>query len=110
MTSRTTNPLLAPFLSTAATVAFERPEVDADMIREIFLEAATVLHNGLAIDGLDQHDTAAVVDGLCVELCAADPGAALRARAEAVLNDGEDLHDPDGVAGAYLMSAAMLGV
>ena len=68
------------FLATAEAVAAERPEVDLEMAREVFLEVATLLYNGLALDGLDEHDTAAVVDGLCIDLVAADPGAAVRAR------------------------------
>ena len=71
------------FLATAEAVAAGRPEVDLEMAREVFLEAATLLYNGLALDGLDEHDTAAVVDGLCIDLVAADPGAAVRARSEA---------------------------
>jgi len=41
------------FLATAEAVAAERPEVDLEMAREVFQEAATLLHNGLALDGLD---------------------------------------------------------
>jgi hypothetical protein len=44
------------FLATAEAVAIARPEVDLDMAREVFQEAATLLHNGLALDGLDDHD------------------------------------------------------
>ena len=55
------------------------------MAREVFLEAATLLYNGLAFDGLDEHDATAVVAGLCVDLVAADPGSAVRARSRAVL-------------------------
>src|SRR6187431_1580349 len=96
------------FLATAEAVARERPEVDLEMAREVFLEVATLLYNGLALDGLDEHDTAAVVDGLCIDLVAADPGAAVRARARAVSEDPGDLHDPDGASAAYLIAAAML--
>ena len=66
-------------LATAEAVARDRPEVDLELAREVFLEAATLLHNGLALDGLDEHDASAVVAGLCVDLVAADPGAAVRA-------------------------------
>ena len=38
------------------------------MAREVFEEAATLLYNGLALDGLDEHDASAVVAGLCVDL------------------------------------------
>ena len=67
-------------LETAEAVARARPEVDAGMIREVFLEVATVLHNGLALDDLDEHDANAVVAGLCLDLVADDPGAAVHAR------------------------------
>ena len=96
------------FLATADAVAKARPEVDPELAREVFLEAATLLHNGLALDGLDEHDAGAVVAGLCVDLVAADPGAAVRARSRATLQSPGDLHDPEGAAAAYLMAAAIL--
>ena len=108
MTSGTTNPLLESFMATAEAVAAERPEVDLEMSREVFLEAATLLHNGLALDGLDEHDTTAVVAGLCADLVTEDPGAAIRARSSAVLEQPGDLHDPSAVSGSYLVSAAVL--
>ena len=76
------------------------------MAREVFLEAATLLHNGLVLDGLDEHDASAVVAGLCVDLIAPDPGPAVRARAQATLDDPGDLHDPDGVSAAFLTAAS----
>ena len=96
------------FLATAEAVAEERPEVDLEMAREVFLEVATLLYNGLALDGLDEHDTAAVVDGLCLDLVAEDPGSAVRARSEATLVDPGDLHDPGAVSASYLIAAAMM--
>ena len=78
------------------------------MAREVFQEAATLLHDGLALDGLDEHDASAVVAGLCVDLVTDDPGGAVRARSRAVGEDPCDLHDPSGVAAAYLVSAAVL--
>ena len=96
------------FMATAESVARERPGVDPDLAREVFAEAATLLHNGLALDGLDQHDAEAVVAGLCVDLVAEDPGAAVRARSEATRDGSGDVHDPAGVAAAYLVSAAIL--
>jgi hypothetical protein len=78
------------------------------MAREVFQEVATLLYNGLALDGLDEHDAAAVVAGLCVDLVAADPGAAVRARAQATLQDPADLHDPAGVSASYLFAAGIL--
>ena len=95
-------------LATAEAVAAARPEVDLDLAREVFLEAATLLHNGLALDGLDEHDARAVVAGLCVDLVAQDPGGAVRARAQATLDDPGDLHDAEAVAASYLVSAQVL--
>lgn len=106
-----TNPLLEPFRATAETAIRDRPAVDPDMIREIFDEAAVMLHNGLALDGLDGHDTRFTVDALGSDLCAPDPGAAIRARAGATLNESSaHVHDPEGVAAALLVSAAMLQI
>jgi RimJ/RimL family protein N-acetyltransferase len=96
------------FRAAADAVARQRPEVDLETAREVFDEAATLLHNGLALDGLDQHDLAAVVAGLCVDLVAEDPGAAVRARADAARRHPGDLHDPDAVSAAYLVSASVL--
>ena len=96
------------FLATAEAVARDRPEVDLEIAREVFEEVATMLYNGLALDGLDEHDAAAVVAGLCVDLVATDPGAAVRARSRTAAADPADLHDPAGVAAAYLFSATIL--
>jgi hypothetical protein len=101
-------PHFMPFLATAEEVAKARPEVDADLAHEVFVEAAVLLHNGLALDGLDEHDTDAVVAGLCLDLVAPDPGAAIRARSAATAGSPGDLHDPEGVAAAYLMSVQVL--
>src|SRR3954464_1033769 len=100
-------PFLDQFMTTADAVARERPDVDLEMAREVFLEAATLLHNGLALDGLDEHDAGAVVTGLCIDLVSGDPGAAIRARAQATSADPGDLHDPDEVAAAYLMAVSI---
>ena len=108
MPPSTVGPPFDQLLATAEDVARERPEVDPEMAREVFLEAATLLDNGLALDGLDAHDAHAVVAGLCVDLVAEDPGAAVRARSEATLDAPGDLHDPEAVAAAYLVSAAIL--
>jgi hypothetical protein len=99
-------PFVDRFLATAEAVAKARPEVDLEIAREVFLEAATLLHNGLVLDGLDEHDAGAVVAGLCVDLVAPDPGTAIRARARASRDDRGDLHDPEGVWAAYLTAAA----
>ena len=42
-----------------------------------------LLDDGLSLDGLDEHDANAVVAGLCHDLVSDDPGAAVRARADA---------------------------
>ena len=110
MPPSTVGPPFDQFLATAEAVAQARPEVDLEMAREVFLEVATLLHNGLALDGLDEHDAEAVVAGLCVELVATDPGAAVRARCRATLESPGDLHDPAGASAAYLMAAAILQI
>jgi hypothetical protein len=107
MPSRTIRPPFDQFLATAEAVAKERPEVDAEMAREVFEEAATLLHNGLVLDDLDDHVAAAVVAGLCVDLLAEDPGAAIRARALATLTAPGEMHDPKGAWAAYLDAAAL---
>jgi len=71
MTGTVGPPFSEQFLATAEEVARARPEVDLEMAREVFLEVATMLHNGLALDDLDDHDAEAVVACLCVDLCAA---------------------------------------
>ena len=96
------------FLVTAEAVARDRPEVDLEMAREVFLEVATLLSNGLALDGLDEHDTEAVVDALCIDLVAEDPGAAVRARSAAALQDPGDLHDPQAASASYLIAASIM--
>jgi hypothetical protein len=108
MPDRAMDPPFDLLLATAEALAQTRPEVDLEMAREVFLEAATLLYNGLALDGLDEHDANAVVAGLCVDLVAADPGSAVRARAQAALEAPGDLHDPKGAAAAYEISARIL--
>ena len=102
------DPPFDQFLATAEAVARARPEVDLEIAREVFLEVATRLHNGLALDGLDEHDANAVVAGLCVDLVAEDPGAAVRARSRATLEAPGDLHEPEVVSAAYLVAATIL--
>jgi len=108
MSPSTVGPPFDRLLATAEAVARARPDVDLEMAREVFHEAAHLLHNGLALDGLDEHDAEAVVAGLCVDLGAEDPGAAVRARSQATVEDPGPLHDPEGVSAAYLTSAAIL--
>lgn len=99
--------LLAPFLVAADAAAASRPEVDADLARELMGEAAEVLHNGVVLDHLDADDRAVVIAALAEDLTASDPGAAVRARAAAL---DPTLHDPDGVRGAYLVAVQVLGL
>jgi hypothetical protein len=105
-----THPPFDRLLATAEVVAAARPEVDPSMVREIFEEAATLLHDGLVLDGLHEHDKRSVVEALCVDLCAPDPGAAIRARADAVLADPGDLHDPEEAWSAYLATVTLFGI
>lgn len=102
------DPPFDQLLATAEAVSLARPEVDPDMAREVFEEAATLLYNGLVVDYLDEHDASLVVAGLCVDLVSADPGAAVRARTQAALDDPEDLHDAKGVAAAYELATRVL--
>jgi hypothetical protein len=96
------------FLATAEQVARDRPDVDPDMALEVFEEAAVLLYNGLALEGLDEHDARSVVDGVCTDLVGEDPGSAVRARTQATLADPGDLHDPRGVAAAYEVATRIL--
>lgn len=96
-----THPPYDRFAATAEWVADHRPEVDRDLAREVFGEAATLLYDGLVLDDLDEHDAAAVVTGLCLDLVSPDPGEALRARARLVGEAPGDLHDPASVARCY---------
>src|ERR1700709_1708854 len=108
MPPSTVGPPFDQFLATAEAVAQARPEVDLEMAREVFHEVATLLYNSLALDDLDEHDASAVVAGLCVDLIAQDPGAAVRARSQATLETPGDLHDPEGASATYLFAAAIL--
>ena len=102
--------ILEPFLAAADAAASTRPEVDAEIARELMAEAAGVLHDSLALDHLDGHDLPIVVAALADDLTAPDPGAAVRARAAAVPDGDPDLHDPEGVRGAYLVAVQVLGL
>jgi hypothetical protein len=108
MSTTPAGPPYDEFRAAAEAAVAARPDADLDMALEVFREAATFLHDGLALDGLDDHDTAAVVDGLCVELVTADPGAAVRARARTTAENPGDLHDPEGASVAYLVAARIL--
>jgi len=108
MPRSTVAPPFDRFLATAEAVAAARPEVDPELAREVFLEAATLLDDGLVLDGLDDHDASAVVAGLCVDLVTTDPGAAVRARAQATLAAPGVVHDPEGVSAAYVIAARIM--
>ena len=110
MSSSTYGPAYEPFMATADEAIAARPEVDPEMIREIFTDAASMLHNSLALDGLDEHDTDAVVAGLCDALVDADPGAAVRAKAQAAVDQPGDLHDPEAAAAAYWNTVTVLRI
>jgi hypothetical protein len=110
MSPSTVGPPFDRFLATAESVAQERPDVDLDLAREVFREVATLLHDGLALDGLDEHDADAAVANLCIDLVAEDPGAAVRARSRKTLQHPGDLHDPEGVSAAYLVAASILQI
>jgi len=90
-----THPPYDLLLASADSVAAQRPEVDLELAREVFAEAATLLHDGLVLDELDDHDQHLVVQALCDDLVAPDPGAALRARAALVRAEPASWHDPD---------------
>ena len=101
--------ILEPFLAAADAAASSRPEVDAPGARELMTEAATMLHNSLALDHLDEHDHALAVAFLAADLTATDPTEAVRARATTIADDPA-LHDPEGVRGAYLVVIQVLGL
>jgi hypothetical protein len=103
-----TAPPFDQLLRAAEDVARERPDVDLELAREVFLEAATLLHNGLALDGLDAHDSHIVVAGLSLDLVASDPGGAVRHRARQALEDPGDLHDAEAVSRSYLIAADIM--
>ena len=104
------SPYADRFLATAEAVALARPDVDVELAREVLLEAATLLHNGLVLDGLDEHDLEAVLAALCADLVAPDPGVAIRLRSRETLQRPGDLHDPESVSRALLIAAATFGL
>ena len=101
MSSSIADKLFDGLAQTAVAVVKEHPQADAAMVQKIFDEAATLLHNGLALDHLDDHDADIVISGLCVALAGADVTTALLTRFYAATDQPEDLHDPTGVALAY---------
>ncbi len=95
------------FLAAAERAAASRPEVDLEIALELMAEAATMLHNGLVVDHLDERDQRIVIEGLAAALTDQDPSEALRRAADRV---DPDLHDAEGVAGAYRVAAAVLQI
>ena len=108
MSQRAVEPPYDQFLATGEEVIRERPEVDPELTREIFLEVATMLDNGLALDGLDEHDAAAAVAEALPRPGHRRPGGSDPRRSRATEEDRGDLHDPESVARAYLIAAAMM--
>lgn len=107
MTTYAVPPGFEPFLAAAETAAASRPEVDVDIALELMAEAATMLHNGLVVDHLDEHDQPVVIARLAAALTDPDPAAALLRAADDV---AADLHDLEGAAGAYLAAASVLRI
>jgi len=107
MSTVPTHPPYDLLLATADSVAAQRPEVDLEMAREVFAEAATLLHDGLVLDGLDDHDQRLVVTALCDDLVAPDPGAAIRARAARVRDEPGPWHDPEEAWSALLTTVTL---
>lgn len=106
------SPYDAPYdqlMAAAEHAADTRPEVDREIAREVFAEAATLLHNGLVLDALDEHDTSAVIAALAEDLVATDPGDAIRSRAQVML-ESTDLHDPGAASDSLLVTAALFGL
>ncbi|GAA2736386.1 hypothetical protein GCM10009867_20960 [Pedococcus aerophilus] len=101
MASSTARTLFDRFDQTAVAVVQARPEADPTMIKEIFEEAATLLHNGIALDHLDDHDADIVIAGLCIALSDADVTTALLTLFYAATDEPDGLHDPAGAALAY---------
>ena len=103
MAHQTFDPPYDQLLETAERIARERPEVERDLVMEVFEEAATLLHNGLVLDGLDDHDARATVGMLCDDITSGDPGAAVRERPDQVIREPGDLHDPTGVSASLAL-------
>lgn len=102
--------LLAEFEAAASSAAAARPEVDPETARELMREAATMLHDSLALDALSDADAAVVVRRLAADLTDVDPAAALRASSVAATEDPSGLEEPDVVARTYLVCATVLGL
>jgi hypothetical protein len=110
MTADPTGSPYDEFLAAADRAAAERPDVDLDLARELMLEAATMLDNGLAFDGLDEHDTRAAIEGVAAALVDPDPAEAIRTRSDDALGDPGDLHEPESVSRSFLVAASILRI
>lgn len=108
MSTTPAGPPYDEFRAAAEAAAAARPDADLEMALEVFHEAATLLHDSLALDDLDEHDRTLVVAALGADLAADDPGAAIRARAAMASRHPGGLHDPAAVEAAYLVSVQVL--
>ena len=95
-------------MAAAERQADTRPDVDRELAREVYAEAARLLHDGLVLDALDQHDARLTVSWLAEDLAAPDPGEAIRVRARTPST--ADLHDAEAVSDALLVTAALFGL
>ena len=102
--------LVESFRAAGEAVGRERPGVDAELAGEIMVEAAQMLHNSLALEGIDPRDALAVIAALSEDLVAADPGAAVRERAHQADLHPDGLHDPAAAAEAYLTVVQVLRI
>ncbi|NPD05847.1 hypothetical protein HN031_14240 [Nocardioides sp. zg-1308] len=100
--------VLDPFLAAAEAAARARPDVEVDLAREVMAEAASMLHDSLALDDLDPRDRDVVVQALAEDLASEDPGAAVRARETALAGGDPTLHDPERASGTYLVVLSVL--
>lgn len=102
--------LQSAFLAAADRVAAERAGIDPEIARELMAEAGQMLHNSLALEGIDERDAATVIGALAGALTAPDPGEAVRACASAADASPEGLHDAPAAAEAYLLAAQVLRI
>lgn len=100
--------LFATFEGAAEAAAHQRAGIDPDLARELMAEAAEMLHNGLALDQLGDHDFRLLADALARDLVAEDPSVAVRARAAAVLDSVGVYDDPEVASASCLVAASIL--
>jgi hypothetical protein len=104
------NELVESFRAAGDAIAHERPGVEPGIAAEIMVEAAQMLHNSLALEGIDPRDAHTVIAALSADLVAADPGAAVRERAHQADLHPDGLHDPAAAAEAYLTVVQVLRI